>query len=60
MTMKHTANGLLGLGLAMLAAYFVIGLRAGAAFVHHPFVMFVGGVVLVLGGWVGRFVLPRL
>ncbi len=58
--MKRASNFLLGLGLAMLAGYFVIGLRAGADFVHQPFVMFVAGVFLVLGGVAGRFVLPRL
>lgn len=58
--MKKAANVMLGLGLAMLAGYIVIGYRAGAGFVHHPFVMFVGGVILVLGGLAGRFVLPRL
>jgi len=58
--MKRAANAMLGLGMAMLAAYFIIGFRAGAGFVHHHFVMFVAGIILILGGLMGRFVLPRL
>lgn len=58
--MKLAANFLMGLGSAMLAGYFLIGYKAGADFVHEPFVMFPAGLALVLGGAVGRFVLPRL
>ncbi len=50
----------IGLGLAMLLAYYVIGLRTGSIFLHEPFVMLPGGIVCLLGGLVARFVLPRL
>ena len=59
-TMKLAANFLLGLGLAMLAGYYVIGLRMGSGLIHEPFVMLPAGLVLVLGGLVAKFVLPRL
>ena len=58
--MKLAAYFMMGLGLAMLTGYFVIGYRASAGFVHEPFVMFPAGLILVLGGAVGRFILPRL
>ena len=59
-TMKLAANFLLVLGLAMLAGYYVIGLRTGSGLIHEPFVMLPASLVLVLGGLVARFVLPRL
>ena len=59
-TMKIVANLMIGLGLVMLLAYYVIGLRTGSIFLHEPFVMLPGGIVCLLGGLVARFVLPRL
>jgi hypothetical protein len=58
--MKTAANFMMGLGFAMLTGYFVIGYRAGADFVHEPFVMFAGGLLLILAGAAGRFVLPKM
>ena len=58
--MKLAANFLLWLGLAMLAGYYVIGLRTGSGLIHEPFVMLPASLVLVLGGLVAKFVLPRL
>ena len=58
--MKLAANFLMGLGFSMLIGYFVIGFRAGADFVHEPFVMFPAGLLLILAGAAGRFILPRL
>ena len=44
----------------MLTAYLVIGLVNHVGFVHRPFLLFIGGVVLVLAGLVGRYILPKL
>jgi hypothetical protein len=58
--MKIAANFLIGLGLAMLSGYVVIGFKTGSSLIHEPFVMLPAGIVCLLGGLVGRFVLPRL
>ena len=44
----------------MLTAYLLIGLVNHVGFVHRPFLLFIGGVVLLLAGLVGRYVLPKL
>ena len=58
--MNIVSNTLLGIGLVMLTAYLVIGLVNHVGFIHRPFLLFIGGVVLVLAGLVGRYVLPKL
>lgn len=58
--MKTASNFLMGLGLAMLTGYAFIGIKAGADFVHEPFVMFPAGLLLLLAGLAGRFILPRM
>lgn len=50
----------MGLGLAMFMGYYIIGLRSGADFVHEPFVMLPGSLMLLAAGLVTRFVLPRM
>lgn len=51
---------LIGLGLAMLTGYSVIGWRTHSGVIHEPFVMLPAGMVCLLSGLVGRFILPRL
>jgi len=58
--MKTAANFLLGLGTLMLIAYTVIGFKGGAGLIHSPFVMLPAGIILLIGGIIGRFVLPRM
>lgn len=58
--MRLAANLLMGLGLAMLMGYAVIGWKAHSGLIHEPFVMLPAGIVCLLGGVVGRFILPRL
>ena len=58
--MKIVANFLIGLGLAMLSGYLVIGVRSGSGLIHEPFVMLPAALVLLLGGLTARFVLPKL
>ncbi len=58
--MKTIANVLMGLGFAMFMGYYIIGLRSGADFVHEPFVMLPGSLMLLAAGLVTRFVLPRM
>ena len=58
--MKIAANFLIGLGLAMLMGYEVIGVRTGSGFIHEHFVMLPASVVLLLGGLTARFILPRM
>ena len=58
--MNIVSNTLLGIGLVMLTAYLVIGLVNHVGLVHRPFLLFIGGVVLLLAGLVGRYVLPKL
>lgn len=60
LNMKIAANFLIGLGLAMLMGYGVIGIRTGSGFIHEPFVMLPASVVLLLGGLTARFILPRM
>jgi len=57
---KTASNVLLGLGMVLITAYLIIGIRAGADFVHSPFVMLPGGLLCAAGGIVGRWILPRL
>jgi len=58
--MNLASNFLIGLGLAMLTGYYVIGWQTHSGFIHEPFVMLPAGTVCLLGGLVGRFILPRL
>ena len=58
--MNIVSNTLLGIGFLMLTAYLVIGLVNHVGLVHRPFLLFIGGVVLLLAGLVGRYVLPKL
>ena len=57
--MKLASNLLIGLGLAMLTGYYVIGWQTHSGFIHEPFVMLPSGTVCLLGGLVGRFILTR-
>ena len=58
--MRLASNFLIGLGLAMLTGYYVIGWQTHPVLIHEPFVMLPAGTVCLLGGLVGRFILPRL
>ena len=44
----------------MLTVYPVIGLVNHVGIIHRPFLLFIGGVVLLLAGLVGRYILPKL
>lgn len=57
--MRQFSHFLLGLGALMLIGYCLIG-RAGADFIHPPFVMLWASLFLIIGGLAGRFILPRL
>ncbi len=46
--------------MVLITAYLIIGIRAGADFIHSPFVMLPGGLLCAAGGIVGRWILPRL
>jgi len=59
-TMKTASHFLLGLGTLMLISYCVIGIQKGTDFVHEPFVMLAASLFLIVGGLIGRFILPRL
>ncbi|GAB6047517.1 hypothetical protein JCM19379_13410 [Methyloparacoccus murrellii] len=58
--MKTVANLMMGLGMLMLIGYAIIGWKSGGGWVHSPFVMFPAGLVLVTGGAIARFLLPRM
>ena len=58
--MKTASHLLLGLGTLMLISYCIIGIQRGLDFVHEPFVMLAASLFLIVGGLMGRFVLPRL
>jgi hypothetical protein len=58
--MNIVSNTLLGIGLVMLTGYLIIGLVNHAGFIHKPFLLFIGGGVLLLAGLFGRYILPKL
>ncbi|MEI6354401.1 MAG: hypothetical protein WCO47_06710 [Methylococcus sp.] len=58
--MKTASHCLLGLGLILITAYLIIGIRQGAGLIHSPFVMLPGGLLCTAGGIAGRWILPRL